>query len=70
MLAATLFSSLSRVQKPAAVAAGGFDMHPHRGFEAITLVLEGRQRHKDSRGNTGVLGPGDVQWMTGERQRQ
>jgi hypothetical protein len=38
--------------------------HPHRGFETVTYLLDGRMRHKDSRGNTGALGPGDVQWMT------
>src|ERR1700682_2405234 len=37
---------------------------PHRGFEAVTYLLEGAMRHHDSRGNSGVLGPGDVQWMT------
>ncbi len=38
--------------------------HPHRGFETVTYILEGRFEHKDSRGNRGDLGPGDVQWMT------
>ncbi len=38
--------------------------HPHRGFETVTYVLEGRLQHKDSVGNEGDLGPGDVQWMT------
>jgi redox-sensitive bicupin YhaK (pirin superfamily) len=38
--------------------------HPHRGFETVTYMLEGRFEHKDSRGNSGKLGPGDVQWMT------
>lgn len=38
--------------------------HPHRGFETVSYVLEGRLEHKDSQGHAGKLGPGDVQWMT------
>ncbi len=38
--------------------------HPHRGFEAVTYLLAGEMNHKDSAGNSGVLRPGDVQWMT------
>jgi redox-sensitive bicupin YhaK (pirin superfamily) len=38
--------------------------HPHRGFETVTYILEGRLEHRDSVGNHGILGPGDVQWMT------
>ncbi|TDR80784.1 pirin family protein [Paludibacterium purpuratum] len=45
----------------------GFPEHPHRGFETVTYMLEGRMRHRDSVGNEGVLGPGDVQWMTAGR---
>ena len=44
--------------------AVGAPDHPHRGFETVTYILEGRMQHKDSRGNAGRLGPGDVQWMT------
>ncbi len=44
--------------------AVGAPDHPHRGFETVTYVLNGRMQHKDSRGHTGQLGPGDVQWMT------
>ena len=44
--------------------AKGFPWHPHRGIETITYVLEGTVDHADSLGNTGVLGAGDVQWMT------
>lgn len=44
--------------------AKGAPDHPHRGFETVTYVLEGRMEHKDSRGNSGKIGPGDVQWMT------
>ena len=43
---------------------GGFPSHPHRGFETVTIMLEGRMRHKDSVGNVGLLEPGSVQWMT------
>lgn len=46
---------------------GGFPDHPHRGFETVTYMLAGRMRHKDSVGNEGVIGPGDVQWMTAAR---
>lgn len=45
----------------------GFPPHPHRGFETVTYMLAGSIEHKDSRGNTGRLGPGDVQWMTAAR---
>jgi redox-sensitive bicupin YhaK (pirin superfamily) len=46
---------------------GGFPSHPHRGFETVTVMLEGRMRHQDSVGNTGLLEPGSVQWMTAGR---
>lgn len=42
----------------------GFPWHPHRGIETVTYVLDGRVDHADSLGNTGTIGPGDVQWMT------
>jgi hypothetical protein len=42
----------------------GFPSHPHRGFETVTYMLDGRMRHEDHLGNRGDLGPGDVQWMT------
>ncbi len=45
----------------------GFPWHPHRGIETITYVLAGAVEHGDSLGNTGVLGSGDVQWMTAGR---
>jgi len=44
--------------------AVGAPDHPHRGFETVSYILEGRLQHKDSVGNWGRLGPGDVQWMT------
>jgi redox-sensitive bicupin YhaK (pirin superfamily) len=45
----------------------GFPTHPHRGIETVTYMLEGQTRHRDSLGNMGVIGPGDVQWMTSGR---
>jgi len=42
---------------------GGFPDHPHRGFETVTYMLEGRMRHKDNTGREGVIGPGGIQWM-------
>ena len=42
----------------------GVGEHPHRGFETVTIVYEGMVAHRDSAGNSGVIGPGDVQWMT------
>jgi len=45
----------------------GFPTHPHRGIETVTYMLEGNTRHRDSLGNVGVIGPGDVQWMTSGR---
>ncbi len=42
----------------------GFPMHPHRGIETVTYILEGEVAHRDSLGNKGVIGSGDVQWMT------
>lgn len=43
---------------------GGYPDHPHRGIETVTLVLDGELQHADNRGNRGVLGEDDVQWMT------
>ena len=45
----------------------GFPNHPHRGFETVTYMLDGRMRHGDNQGNSGLLGPGSVQWMTAGR---
>jgi redox-sensitive bicupin YhaK (pirin superfamily) len=42
----------------------GFPWHPHRGIETVTYMLDGRVEHQDSIGNSGVIGPSDVQWMT------
>lgn len=45
----------------------GFPSHPHRGFEAVTYMIDGHMRHEDHLGNQGDLGPGDAQWMTAGR---
>lgn len=42
----------------------GVGVHPHRGFETVTIVYKGEVEHRDSTGKGGVIGPGDVQWMT------
>jgi redox-sensitive bicupin YhaK (pirin superfamily) len=42
----------------------GVGQHPHRGFETVTIVYDGEVEHRDSTGEGGVIGPGDVQWMT------
>jgi redox-sensitive bicupin YhaK (pirin superfamily) len=44
--------------------AKGAPDHPHRGFETVTYLLAGEMQHRDSAGHAGVIGPGDVQWMT------
>src|SRR6266700_7733342 len=45
----------------------GFPLHPHRGIETVTYVLSGTVSHKDTLGNSGSIGAGDVQWMTAGR---
>lgn len=45
----------------------GFPPHPHRGFETVTYILDGRMRHEDSVGNAGVIEAGGIQWMTAAR---
>jgi quercetin 2,3-dioxygenase len=45
----------------------GFPLHPHRGIETVTYLLAGAVRHKDTLGNAGEIGPGDLQWMTAGR---
>src|SRR5258708_1579936 len=49
---------------PPASQPRGVDKHPHRGFETVTIVYQGSLEHRDSGGNAGTIGPGDVQWMT------
>lgn len=46
---------------------GGFPDHPHRGFETVTYMLDGRIEHADNKGHRGVIGPGAIQWMTAGR---
>lgn len=58
-----LFDHMEPVELGPGEAKGAPD-HPHRGFETVTYMLEGNFEHKDSAGNHGIIGPGDVQWMT------
>ena len=51
-------------QFPPAERPRGVGEHPHRGFETVTIVYQGEVAHRDSVGNFGLIGPGDVQWMT------
>jgi redox-sensitive bicupin YhaK (pirin superfamily) len=53
--------------KPLAQGQRGVGWHPHRGFETVTLAWEGAVAHQDNAGHAGVIGPGDVQWMTAGR---
>jgi hypothetical protein len=50
--------------KPLARGKRGVGWHPHRGFETVTLAWEGAVAHRDNAGNSGVIGPGEAQWMT------
>ena len=52
---------------PLARGKRGVGWHPHRGFETVTLAWEGAVAHRDNAGHAGVIGPGDVQWMTAGR---
>lgn len=54
----------SKVEFPASEHQRGVGVHPHRGFETVTLAYHGKVAHHDSAGNSGVIGEGDVQWMT------
>jgi redox-sensitive bicupin YhaK (pirin superfamily) len=49
---------------PPTSALRGVGVHPHRGFETVTIAYKGSVAHNDSAGNSGIIGPGDVQWMT------
>lgn len=46
---------------------GGLPSHPHRGFETVTYMIEGRMRHSDHMDNSGLLLPGGAQWMSAGR---
>ena len=54
-------------QDPIEGPIAGFPYHPHRGIETVTYMLAGSTHHRDSLGNSGLIGPGDVQWMTSGR---
>ncbi|MEX0299363.1 MAG: pirin family protein [Kordiimonas sp.] len=58
------FLLLDEMDISASAKGAGFPDHPHRGFETVTYMLSGQITHKDSEGNEGTIGPGDVQWMT------
>jgi redox-sensitive bicupin YhaK (pirin superfamily) len=49
---------------PSASKPRGVGLHPHRGFETVTILYQGEVEHHDTAGNGGMIGPGDVQWMT------
>lgn len=59
-----LLDFASAYRFPPSQRARGVGAHPHRGFETVTLVYQGELAHRDSNGNGGTIGPGDVQWMT------
>ncbi|MEM7093662.1 MAG: pirin family protein [Actinomycetota bacterium] len=58
-----LLDEMAPVDHPPGQAVGA-PAHPHRGFETVTYILQGEVEHRDSAGNHGLIGPGDVQWMT------
>ncbi|MEM9134648.1 MAG: pirin family protein [Actinomycetota bacterium] len=59
-----LLDEMAPVVHPPGDAGPGVPPHPHRGFETVTYVIAGEVEHRDSAGNHGIIGPGDVQWMT------
>jgi redox-sensitive bicupin YhaK (pirin superfamily) len=54
----------SKVEFPPTDKPRGVDVHPHAGFETVTIAYHGKIAHHDSTGNSGIIGEGDVQWMT------
>lgn len=54
----------SKYEFPASTVPKGVGVHPHRGFETVTIAYQGRVQHHDSSGGGGIIGQGDVQWMT------
>ncbi len=54
----------SKIEFPPSDHVRGVGVHPHRGFETVTIAYHGKVAHHDSAGNSGVIGEGDVQWMT------
>ena len=59
-----LFDHAGPVRFEPSAKRRGVGQHPHRGFETVTIVYEGEVAHRDSTGKGGIIGPGDVQWMT------
>jgi redox-sensitive bicupin YhaK (pirin superfamily) len=59
-----LFDYARPAHFPPAETQRGVGFHPHRGFETVTIVYQGEIEHRDTAGNSGRIGPGDVQWMT------
>jgi redox-sensitive bicupin YhaK (pirin superfamily) len=59
-----LLDSAGPAEFPPSARPRGVGEHPHRGFETVTIVYKGEVAHRDSAGNGGLIGPGDVQWMT------
>jgi len=59
-----LLDYLSKYEFPPSKTPKGVGPHPHRGFETVTFIYHGQVAHHDSAGNSGVIGEGDVQWMT------
>lgn len=54
----------AKMKLPPSAKPKGVGVHPHRGFETVTLAYHGKVQHHDSRGNMGIISPGDLQWMT------
>jgi len=54
----------SKIEFPPSDTPRGVGVHPHRGFETVTIAYHGKVAHHDSAGNAGIIGEGDVQWMT------
>ncbi|HEY0175633.1 MAG TPA: pirin family protein [Pedobacter sp.] len=54
----------AKTELPGTTEPGGVGVHPHRGFETVTIAYHGAVAHHDSAGNSGIIYPGDVQWMT------
>jgi hypothetical protein len=59
-----LFDYAGPAEFPPSDRPRGVEQHPHRGFETVTIVYSGEVEHRDSAGGGGLIGPGDVQWMT------
>ena len=62
-----MFDYAAPKEFPSSTKRRGVGMHPHRGFETVTVAFQGEVEHFDNKGNKGVIGSGDVQWMTAAR---